>query len=87
MGMGGVIDAVRLKVVAAKDKPDLDVDMASAFQCFMWKDASGIFIKLGDDSFLYMSAGKNPHSWVGSKPLSGLPYIPVDLTVQTHEDA
>ena len=85
MGMGVVIDAVRLKVVAATDTPDADA--ASAFQCFVWKDASGIFIKLGDNSFLYMSAGKNPHSWVGSKPLGGLPYIPVDLTVQTHEDA
>ena len=87
MGMGVVIDAVRLKVVAAKDKPDLDVDMASAFQCFMWKDASGIFIKLGKDSFLYMHAGNKLHPWVGSKPIGGLEYLPVVLTVQTHEDA
>ena len=87
MGMGVVIDAVRLKVVAAKDKPDLDVDMASAFQCFMWKDASGIFIKLGDDSFLYIRAGEAPYTWIGFKPHLGSRYIPVDLTVQIHEDA
>ena len=85
--MGVVIDAVRIKVVAAKDKPDLDVDMASAFQCFMWKDASGVFVKLGKNQFLYMSADNNSNPWVGDGPLAGLPYIPVDLTVQTHEDA
>ena len=83
--MGVVIDAVRLKVVAATDTPDLDVDAAPAFQCFMWKDASGIFIKLGDNSFLYMRAGE-AHTWIGSRPLVDL-YYPVDLTVQTHEDA
>ena len=34
-----------------------------------------------------MRAGNKLHPWVGSKPIGGLEYLPVVLTVQTHEDA
>ena len=80
-------DAVKMTVVVATGGPQ-HVQDAKNFQWFRWKDGSGVFVKLGPDKFLYLTANQeNPHAWVGNHPAPGLHYMPVTLTVHTHEDA
>lgn len=74
--MGIVIDAVRIEVVEAKDIP-----IDAAHRWFMWKDGSGIFLKLEPDRYVYI-AKSSTHGFVSGNPISNN-YVPVNVTIHT----